>query len=268
MSLYILWARQGDVPFLERDSERWAVPFHCTLSDSKIVIDDIHSAGHFDETFQDEKRLYVFTPINAKGTNNVLGDCSARRFVQDANGTSGIHFEEVTVPEDGFRPASHATLVYSGQPNFRIFDHNMFLDSIGRRTTLKLLGWIQVLASVISSWIAYGTDRHIGSSAMKNQDITGALYLTTRQCLLSSKKKAGVFLVEFEYGGRKERTPWSASTAKPIWSNDLIFPCSNAPSGEILTIRVFYDKKGKEKLRCEAEDVVANLDVSSACTPI
>ncbi|KZS94300.1 hypothetical protein SISNIDRAFT_484539 [Sistotremastrum niveocremeum HHB9708] len=93
-------------------------------------------------------------------------------------------------------------------------------------------------------------------------NITGALYLTTRQCLLSSKKKAGVFLVEFEYGGRKERTLWSASTAKPIWSNDLIFPCLNAPSGEILTIRVFYEKKGKEKLRCEAEDVVANLDVS------
>ncbi|KZS94302.1 WD40 repeat-like protein [Sistotremastrum niveocremeum HHB9708] len=36
----------------------------------------------------------------------------------------------------------------------------------------------------------------------------------------------------------------------------------NAPSGEILTIRVFYEKKGKEKLRCEAEDVVVNLDVS------
>ncbi|KZT39376.1 hypothetical protein SISSUDRAFT_1045687 [Sistotremastrum suecicum HHB10207 ss-3] len=94
-------------------------------------------------------------------------------------------------------------------------------------------------------------------------NITGALYLTARQCSLSSKKKAGVFLVEFEYGGRKERTPWSKSTTKPSWTDDLTFPCSNAHSGDVLKIKVFYEqKKDKEKLRCEAEDVLENLDVS------
>ncbi|KZT39379.1 hypothetical protein SISSUDRAFT_646729 [Sistotremastrum suecicum HHB10207 ss-3] len=102
-------------------------------------------------------------------------------------------------------------------------------------------------------------DWHKNTLVVSN--VCGTIHATTRQRSFSLKKRS-VLLVEFEYGGRKERTAYSGNTRALSWTDELTFPCSNTSTGEVLKIRVFYQKKGKDKPRCEAEDVVQDLDES------